>query len=117
MGDPLFVGYGTGYLQDFPGRPDTITDLIPCHHVVNAILAAAPRCAAERGLKVYQVATGELNPVQFRTIYNVGRDYFTRNPMRDKAGQLIPQPEWTWPEPAAYRRKLVWRYQAPLAAA
>jgi long-chain acyl-CoA synthetase len=117
MGDPLFVGYGKGYLQDFPGRPDTITDLIPCDHVVNAILAAAPRCATERGFKVYQVATGELNPVQFRTIYDAGREYFIHNPMRDKEGKLIPNPVWTWPEPAAYRRKLLWRYKVPLEAA
>jgi long-chain acyl-CoA synthetase len=116
MGDPLFVGYGKGYLQDFPGRPDTITDLIPCDHVVNAILAAAPRCAAEGGFKVYQVATGELNPVQFRTIYDAGREYFSQNPMRDKEGKLIPQPVWTWPDPAAYRRKLFWRYMVPLRA-
>jgi long-chain acyl-CoA synthetase len=114
MGDPIFVGYGKGYLQDFPGRPDTIVDLIPCDHVVNAILAAAPRCATERGFKVYQVATGELNPVQFRTIYDAGRQYYIENPMRDKEGKLIGQPVWTWPEPAAYRRKLIWRYGAPI---
>src|SRR5205807_508054 len=112
-----FVGYGKGYLQDFPGRPEIICDLIPCDHVVNAILAAAPRCAAERGFKVYQVATGEQNPVQFRTTYNAGKDHFTRNPMRDRDGKLIPHPEWTWPDPKAYRRKIVWRYITPLRLA
>jgi long-chain acyl-CoA synthetase len=117
MADPLFVGYGKGYLQDFPGNPQIICDLIPCDHVVNAILAAAPRCAAERGFKVYQVATGEQNPVQFRTSYESGKDHFTRHPMRDREGKLIPQPTWTWPDPKAYRRKLVWRVITPLRLA
>src|SRR5262249_6312290 len=28
MCDPLFVGYGRGYLRDFPGRPESIADFI-----------------------------------------------------------------------------------------
>ncbi len=116
MGDPLFVGYGKGHLQDFPARQDTICDLIPCDHVVNAILACAPKCAAEGGLRVYQVATGELNPVHFRTIFDVGREYFNKNPMYERDGTRIPTPEWTYPDVATYRRKLVWQYGAPLKA-
>src|SRR5262245_11945325 len=117
MCDPLFVGYGKGYLHDFPGRPETIADFIPCDHVVNAILASAPRCARERGVTIYQVATGEHNPAQFRNLYDVTRDYFQRNPMRDKAGQPIPTPTWSWPDVKDFRNKLVWRYRFPVAAA
>jgi len=116
MGDPLFVGYGKGHLQDFPARQDTICDLIPCDHVVNAILACAPQCAAEGGFKVYQVATGELNPVHFRTIFEVGREYFAKNPMYERDGTRIETPEWTYPTVTAYRRKLVWQYGVPLSA-
>jgi long-chain acyl-CoA synthetase len=116
MGDPIFVGYGKGHLQDFPGRQDTICDLVPCDHVVNAILACAPKCAAEGGFKVYQVATGDLNPVHFRTIFDVGREYFTKNPMYERDGTRIPTPEWTFPDVASYRRKLAWKYGAPLKA-
>jgi long-chain acyl-CoA synthetase len=117
MADPLFVGYGKGYLQDFPGNPNIIADLIPCDHVVNAILAAVPVCAAEKGFKVYQVASGEHNPVQFRTIYNVGRDYFKENPLHEKDGTPIATGTWTWPDTASYRRKLIWKYRNPLIAA
>jgi len=117
MGDPLFVGYGKGHLKDFPARQDTICDLIPCDHVVNAILACAPRCAAERGFKVYQVATGELNPVHFRTVFEVGREYFAKNPMVQRDGSRIDTPEWTYPDVASYRRKLLWKYGAPLQVA
>jgi long-chain acyl-CoA synthetase len=117
MGDPLFVGYGKGYLKDFPGDPNAISDLIPCDHVVHAILAAVPRCASEGGLIVYQVASGEQNPVQVRTVYHASKDYFTRNPMRERDGTPIQPAEWTWPDVASYRRRLVWRYRAPLLAA
>lgn len=117
MGDPLFVGYGKGQLQDFPARPDTISDIIPCDHVVNAVLAAVPRCAAEGGFRVYQVATGEQNPVRFSTIYDVGKDYFTRNPMYERDGKPIPTPNWSFPDVASYRRKLFWQYRVPLKAA
>jgi long-chain acyl-CoA synthetase len=117
MGDPLFVGYGKGYLKDFPGDPNVISDLIPCDHVVHAILAAVPRCASEGGLTVYQVASGEQNPVQVSTIYRASKDYFTRNPMRERDGTPIQTPDWTWPDVGTYRRKLVWRYRAPLIAA
>lgn len=117
MADPLFIGYGKGYLQDFPGRLDSIADLIPCDYVVNAILAAVPRCATEGGFTVYQVATGEQNPVHFRTIYDVGRDYFRRNPMIGRDGKPIPNPSWTWPDAASYRRKLYRRYRLPVGVA
>src|SRR5262249_43768452 len=49
------------------------------------------------------------------TIYDVGSNYFKRNPMYERDGTRIPNPEWTFPEPAAYRRKLLWRYGVPLS--
>jgi long-chain acyl-CoA synthetase len=113
MGDPLFVGCGKGHLSDFPGLADNIIDFIPCDHVVNAILAAAPRCAAERGLAVYQVASGDRNPVHFRTAYEICKDHFTRSPMRERDGTPIAVKEWTFPEGKSYRRKLAWRYRLP----
>jgi long-chain acyl-CoA synthetase len=113
MGDPLFVGCGKGHLKDFPGRADSIIDFIPCDHVVNAILAAVPRCAAERGLVVYQVASGEQNPVHFRTTYEICKDHFTRTPMRERDGTPVAVKQWTFPERTAYRRRLNYRYRWP----
>src|SRR5262249_3377905 len=37
--------------------------------------------------------------------------------MYEKDGTPIPAPNWTWPEPDAYRRKLNWRYRYPVSAA
>jgi long-chain acyl-CoA synthetase len=116
MGDPLMVGLGKGYLKDFPGVPESIADLIPCDFVVNAILASAPRCAAEGGLRVYQVASGEHNPIQFHTLYDAVVEHFSGNPMRQRDGTPVVMGHWTWPDVDSYRRKLAWRYRFPLVA-
>jgi long-chain acyl-CoA synthetase len=115
MGDPLFVGCGKGNLADFPGIADNIIDFIPCDHVVNSILAAVPGVAAKGGLTVYQVASGERNPVHFRTAYEICKDHFTKNPMRERDGTPVAVKEWTFPDGKSYRRKLVWRYRTPAA--
>jgi 1-acyl-sn-glycerol-3-phosphate acyltransferase len=117
VGDPLFIGYGQGLLKDFPGKPESIGDFVPCDHVVNAILAAAPKSAQEGGLQIYQVATGQQNPMKFGELYNYVRDYFLRNPMADRKGKAIVPPEWTWPSLPGYRRRLEMLYRAPLDAA
>ena len=114
VADPLFIGFGQGMLKDFPGRPDTICDMIPCDFVVNAILAAAPRIATEGGLQVYQVATGDENPIRVRDLYRITTDYFNRFPMYDRRGAPIPPPRWSWPNVATHRRKLAWLYRTPL---
>lgn len=117
VGDPLFVGFGQGLLKDFPGRPRTIGDFIPCDFVVNAILAAAPRCAQEGGLQVYQIATGQLNPLRLGELYELVREYFSRHPMTDRKGKYIEPPKWTWPDLAGYRRRLDLIYRRPLQLA
>ncbi len=117
MGDPLIVGCGKGYLKDFPGKASVIADLIPCDFVVNAILACVPRCAAEGGFRVYQVASGEHNPVQFHTLYDAVAESFGKNPMRQRDGTPITLKPWTWPDPDTYRRHLNWRYRYPLGLA
>lgn len=114
VGDPLFVGFGQGLLKDFPGRPQTIGDFVPCDFVVNAILAAAPRCAQEGGLQVYQVATGQLNPLRLGELHQLVRDYFSRHPMTDRRGKYVEPPQWTWPDLPGYRRRLEFFYRRPL---
>jgi 1-acyl-sn-glycerol-3-phosphate acyltransferase len=114
VGDPLFVGYGQGLLRDFPGRPHSICDFVPCDYVVNAILAAAPRCAQEGGLQVYHVATGQLNPMRLGDLYRHVRDYFSRYPMTDRKGKYIEPPRWTWPDLPGYRRRLDLLHRRPL---
>lgn len=117
VGDPIFIGFGMGLLKDFPARPETIGDFVPCDHVVNAILAAAPKCAQEGGLQVYQVATGQQNALSLGELHDIVRDYFEKCPLADRDGRAITPPCWTWPGLASFRRRLEWLYRKPLDAA
>ena len=44
MAEPLILAYGRGELPEFPATPEAIVDIVPCDHVVNAILAV---CATQ----------------------------------------------------------------------
>jgi hypothetical protein len=47
-------------------RRDDVMDLIPVDHVASAILAAAHRASIDRGVTVYQVASGgSVNPLHY----------------------------------------------------
>ena len=58
MAEPLILAYGRGELPEFPATPDSVVDIVPCDHVVNAILAV---CATEP-----EVGEPQLLPRQFR---------------------------------------------------
>ena len=45
MAEPLILAYGRGELPEFPATPEAVVDIVPCDHVVNAILAV---CATQR---------------------------------------------------------------------
>jgi thioester reductase-like protein len=62
MTDPIIASMGRGLLDIFPGRDDTILDVVPCDLAVNAILAALPDGSAGEP-RVYHVATSDANPL------------------------------------------------------
>ncbi len=105
MADPIIVGFGKGRLPDFPGDPDIILDIIPVDFVVNAILAAAMQTYHHRGIEVYHVATGAMNPLTFGGIVEATYDYFAKYPMLDK-GKPIPVPVWKYPSVEKFQREL-----------
>ncbi len=105
MADPLIVGFGKGRLPDFPGDPDSILDIIPVDFVVNAILAATVRTYHNRGIEVYHVASGALNPLTFGDIVNITHDYFVRQPLLDN-GKPIPVPVWKFPDEEKFQGDL-----------
>jgi alcohol-forming fatty acyl-CoA reductase len=47
--------------------------------------------------QVYQVASGERNPIRYRDLYEYVREYFLKNPLRDSGGRPVPVPEWSFP--------------------
>src|SRR5438034_5225031 len=97
MAEPIILAFGRAALQDFSGLPDAVLDIIPADLVVNAVLAvaSAPPPAGEH--RVYHAASGSRNPLRLRELYERCRDYFGEHPLRDRWGQAIGAPTWTFP--------------------
>jgi len=99
MADPIIMAFARGILREFPGDPESIVDFVPVDHVVNALISAVARgisvCPAEP--EVYQVASGQRNPIRYREFYDYVREFFLANPLRDSGGRPIPAPEWSFP--------------------
>jgi len=56
---------------------------------------ASPPAKGEH--RVYHAASGSRNPLRFRRIYDECGVYFTEHPLRDRYGQAIGTPTWTFP--------------------
>lgn len=99
MADPIIMAFARGILREFPGDPESLIDLVPVDHVVNAILAAVAQNITHRPAEpaIYQVSSGERNPVRYRDLYEHVRAYFLKNPLRDSGGRPVPVPEWSFP--------------------
>ena len=108
MADPIIMAFAKGILREFPGDPESIVDLVPVDHVVNAVIAAAATRPSKP--EVYQVASGERNPLRYRDLYKHVREYFIKNPLRDSGGRPVPVPEWSFPG----RKKVEGRLKAEL---
>ncbi|WP_047863938.1 HAD-IB family hydrolase [Rubrobacter aplysinae] len=104
MADPIIMAYGRGLLQEFPGDPESQVDVVPVDHVVNATLAVG--ALRPDTPEVFQVASGDRNPLKYREFYEHVRDYFTENPMRDSGGRPIQAPEWSFPGRRAVEGRL-----------
>ena len=97
MAEPVIISYGRGLLKEFPGLPEGVVDVIPVDLVVAAILAVAARGPAADGPDVFQVATGNRNPLRYRRLVDLVQDWFTDHPLYDTDGQPIVVPEWSFP--------------------
>jgi alcohol-forming fatty acyl-CoA reductase len=110
MADPIIMAYAKGLLREFPGDPETLVDIVPVDHVVNAILAAGTH--RPETPEVFHVASGQRNPLRYRDLYDHVRDYFVENPLRDSGGRPVQVPEWSFPG----RRKVELALRGQLAA-
>jgi fatty acyl-CoA reductase len=97
MAEPLILAFGRGVLEDFSGLPDSLLDIVPADLVVNAVLAAAasPPPAGEH--RIYHAASGSRNPLRLRQMVQETEAYFGAHPLRDRWGQAIGTPNWTFP--------------------
>jgi alcohol-forming fatty acyl-CoA reductase len=106
MAEPLILAYGRGELPEFPASPDSIIDIVPCDHVVNAILAV---CATEPEIgtpRYYHVSSGARNPLTFRDMYGHVRSYFIDHPFEGGARGVARLPHWQFPGAASVERLL-----------
>jgi len=115
MAEPLILAFGRAALQDFSGLPDSILDVIPADLVVNAVLAvaSAPPPAGEH--RIYHAASGSRNPLRLRGIHDHCAEYFGEHPLRDRWGQAIGTPSWTFPsrgELVAKGKLALWAVEA-----
>ena len=99
MADPIIMAFAKGILREFPGDPESLVDIVPVDHVVNALIAAVAQGLIDRpeSPRVYQAASGERNPIRYRDFYEYVREYFLLNPLRDSGGRPVPVPEWSFP--------------------
>ncbi len=112
MMDPLIVGFGRGQVTEFPGNPETVVDVVPVDHVVNALLAAIPKAHLQGAPQVMQVASGMENPMKLRDFQGHLIDFFERSP---QAGNSKPLRAFKFPEGRSYVRRLNFRYLYPAA--
>ena len=97
MAEPLILAFGRGILRDFSGLPDALLDIIPADFVVNTVLAVAANPPPPDEPRVYHAASGSRNPLRFRQMTDEASHYFTEHPLRDRYGQAIGTPSWTFP--------------------
>ena len=117
MAEPVLISYGRGLLSEFPGIPEGVVDVIPVDLVVATIIAVAARgpepaseglgpSGRQRGTGVYHVSTGSRNPLYYRNLVNLVREYFLDNPLYDTDGQPIVAPDWSFSGRGRAQRQL-----------
>ncbi|TMD14474.1 MAG: HAD-IB family hydrolase [Chloroflexi bacterium] len=97
MAEPLILAFGRNILRDFSGLPDSLLDIIPADLVVNTVLAVAANPPPDTEPRVYHAASGSRNPLRLRRMAGEAGIYFTAHPLRDRYGQAIGTPSWTFP--------------------
>src|SRR5947199_2007938 len=97
MAEPLILAFGRNILRDFSGLPDSVLDIIPADLVVNTVLAVASSPPTDSNPRVYHAASGSRNPLRLRRMTDEAAEYFTEHPLRDRYGQAIGTPKWTYP--------------------
>jgi fatty acyl-CoA reductase len=105
MAEPVIISYARGLIQEFPGVPEGIIDVIPVDMVVAALIAVAARGALDKP-DVVQIASGSVNPLRYGQLVDLVRVWFTANPIYDDRGQAIAVSEWGFPGRGRVQKQL-----------
>lgn len=106
MAEPIILAYGKGSLPEFPASPDSVIDIVPCDHVVNAILAVCATTPEIGEPEFYHVSSGARNPLTFRRLYELVRQYFADHPFEKPGSGAVQLPVWNFPGWARVERLL-----------
>ncbi len=105
MAEPVIISYARGLLKEFPGVPEGTIDVIPVDLVVAALIDAAAGPIPDAPA-ITQVASGSINPLRYRHLVDMVREFFTEHPIYDTEGQPIIVPEWSFPGRGRVQRQL-----------
>jgi fatty acyl-CoA reductase len=97
MAEPIILAFGRGDLPDFPGIPDGVVDIIPVDLVVSATLVAAAQRPEPGEPAYYTICSGARNPLTFRLLHDLVREYFLAHPMEQRGRGATKVPTWQWP--------------------
>ncbi len=106
MAEPLILAYGRGELPEFPASPDSVVDIVPCDYVVNAILAVCATKPVIGEPEFYHVSSGARNPLTFRGLYGLIREYFLEFPFEGGPRGAARLPQWQFPGAGSVERLL-----------
>jgi len=116
MAEPIILSYGRGDLVDFPAAPDGPIDIIPVDLVVNAMIAVAATVPLVGEPAYFQVGSSARNPLRFRELYQLVREYFLADPLPARDRGTITPPVWSFSGQAAIERRLRLGERAQAAA-
>ena len=97
MAEPIILAFGRGELPEFPAAPDSVVDIVPVDHVVNAILAVCATSPEPGRPAYFHVSSGARNPLTFRRLYELVREYFDQHPFDMDARGAVRLPTWRFP--------------------
>jgi alcohol-forming fatty acyl-CoA reductase len=106
MAEPLILAYGRGELSEFPATPEAVVDIVPCDHVVNAILAVCATQPVIGSPEYYHVNSGARNPLTFKDLYDYIRAYFLEHPFEGGPRGAARLPQWKFPGASSIERLL-----------
>jgi fatty acyl-CoA reductase len=106
MAEPLILAYGRGELPEFPATPEAVVDIVPCDHVVNAILAVCATQPVIGSPEYYHVNSGARNPLTFKDLYDYIRAYFLEHPFEGGPRGAARLPQWKFPGASSIERLL-----------
>ncbi|GAB96284.1 nucleoside-diphosphate-sugar epimerase [Kineosphaera limosa] len=112
VADPLIAAYAQGRLLGFPGRPESVLDIIPVDFVVNAAGAALDNPPASGQSRYLQVSSGTTNPLTLAELRVWVQDYFAAHPWIDRDGQVIEPEPWEFSDPERLDRWAARRQRA-----